>query len=121
MEMSPGAVFPVQRHGESSDRDSVAQNTNPCGPSLTESGFLGDPSSPPGARGSSVHGADCREVAGISTSLCERAEGTFSVKLPVGGLPSLCRLPGFEPRWMVYLDWDEEAVPEVGDRGRDGC
>ncbi|XP_010838771.1 PREDICTED: uncharacterized protein LOC104988964 [Bison bison bison] len=30
----------------------------------------------------------------------------------IGGSQWCSRLPGFEPRWMVYLDWDKEAVPE---------
>ena len=82
-----------------------------CGPSPTTSGFLVDPSSLLGKRPLCPWswlqglGGFIQQPAFVQRRE-QRAEGTFSVKLPVGGLPSLCRLPGFEPRWMVYLDWD---------------
>lgn len=109
MEMPPGAVFPVQRHGENSDRDSVAKNSNPCGPSLTESGFLAYPSSPPRTRGSSVHGADCRDVASAphnNQPLCEGSRGQkalFLLSCQLGAFLLSAGCQGLSPDgWPIW-------------------
>lgn len=103
----------------------MAQNTNPCGPSLTESEFLRGLFPTQDQRQLCPWCWLQRKVVRhqrIQQAFVQRreqrAEGTFPVKLPVEAFLLPCRLPG-----LVQVDGLSglglRSVPAVG--GKDGC